>query len=305
MCFILLWSLFTSATNPGDPDFRTKSQSYQADAISCIAQLNDSYWQDFHTWRLEWQPPNETDTTGGYVKWYIDGDFKFEVSQSNLDSVGLDSKIPMEPSSIVINTAISNSWGFPPAPPGCTSYNCDTEEGQCGFFPGFCSILPADFLIDYVHVYQDPDDSLQTIGCNPPGFPTKRYIKGNEAAYLRSIGNYIDKHPLKPVVTGGSKCSKDTEALDCGGETGYCFNGYCACVEGWMGPKCLVPTYKNNFTDWDENVDFYPMQALELNTELLSILITFALLFLAVFWYVFNSNKIIKEDVEYTEKKWQ
>ena len=90
------------ATNPGDPDYRTKAESYQADAISCIAQLNDSFWEEFHTWRLEWQPPNEKNPTEGYVKWYIDGEFKFEVSQANLNSVNLDSKIPMEPSSIVI-----------------------------------------------------------------------------------------------------------------------------------------------------------------------------------------------------------
>ena len=210
----------------------------------------------------------------------------------------------MEPSSIIINTAISNSWGFPPPPPGCTEYNCDTPEGQCGFFPGFCSILPADFLIDYVHVYQDPNDPLQTLGCDPPGFPTARYIKGNEVNYLRSLGMYVDKLPLKPVVTGGGECTMETEAIDCGGETGYCSNGRCKCVVGWMGPKCLVPTYKNNFTDWDENEEIYPIQAFELSTDLLSIFATFALFFAMVFWYVFNSNKNIKEDVKYTEKKW-
>ena len=298
------------ATNPGDPDYRTRAESYQADAISCIAQLDDSFWEEFHTWRVEWLPYKDSDsdsddvTSKGYVKWYIDGEFKFEVTQTNLDSVNLGTKVPMEPTSIVINTAISNSWGFPPAPPGCTEYNCDTTEGQCGFFPGFCSMLPADFLIDYVHVYQDPNEPLHTIGCDPPGFPTARYIKGNEVNYIRSIGNHVDKQALKPVITGGGKCTDEKEALECGGETGYCHDGYCKCVVGWMGPHCLVPTYKNNFTDWDENVIIYPIQAFEISDELLTILATFTVLFVLVFLYVSNSNKNDRKGSQYVQKKW-
>ncbi len=36
--------------------------------------------------------------------------------------------------------------------------------GQCGMNSGFCKLFPAKYLIDYVRVYQNKNDSLQTIG---------------------------------------------------------------------------------------------------------------------------------------------
>ena len=118
-----------ASTSPSDPVYRSKAQAYQADAISSLSGLNDSFWTDFHTWRLEWQPGDE-----GYVKWYIDGEFKFGILQESLNL--MNSKIPQEPSSIIINTAMSTSWGFPQPPAGCTEYDCSSSNGQCGFFPG-------------------------------------------------------------------------------------------------------------------------------------------------------------------------
>jgi hypothetical protein len=117
------------ATSPFDPVYRSKKQAYQADAVSSISALNDSFWTSFHTWRVEWQPG-----TDGYIKWYIDGVLKFAVPQISLDL--MKSRVPQEPSSIIINTAMSTSWGFPQAPPGCTTYSCDNTADQCGFFPG-------------------------------------------------------------------------------------------------------------------------------------------------------------------------
>jgi len=62
---------------------------------------------------FQWQPgPN------GYIHWYGDGKFRFGVEQAGLDPFG--TKIPTEPSYVILNTAISTSWGFPNPPPGCT-----------------------------------------------------------------------------------------------------------------------------------------------------------------------------------------
>jgi hypothetical protein len=38
--------------------------------------VNNSFWEEMHIWRLEWQPGE-----GGYVRYYIDGEFKYEVPQ--------------------------------------------------------------------------------------------------------------------------------------------------------------------------------------------------------------------------------
>ena len=70
----------------------------------------------------------------------------------------------------------------------------------------------------------------------------------------------------------------------------------------------LWPTFldinKNNFTDWDENVIIYPIQAFEISDELLTILATFTVLFVLVFLYVSNSNKNDRKGSQYVQKKW-
>jgi beta-glucan synthesis-associated protein KRE6 len=270
-----------ASTSQFDPVYRSKAEAYQADAISSISALNKSFWSDFHTWRVEWQPGED-----GHIQWFIDGEFKFGIPATSLDL--MQSKIPQEPSSIVINTAISTSWGFPEAPDGCTEYDCSTTEGQCGFFPGFCSVLPAQFLIDYVHVFQDPTDSTQTVGCNPEGYPTTKFIEGNKKNYLRMLGNHIDNEPLKTVVTGGAACSSSRY---CGNSTGECRGGYCSCVPGWMGPKCLVPAYCNNFTDWDENVILPPFDGPYIPFSLFCVIATFGLAFIISIYFVTTSRR--------------
>ena len=59
--------------------------------------------------------------------------------------------------------------------------------------------------------------------------------------------NVDDVKPLKlPIKTGGASCTSKT---DCG--EGYCSFLFCHCNNGWQGPNCLVPTYKNDFPDWE------------------------------------------------------
>lgn len=71
-------------------------------------------------------------------------------------------KIPSEPAYVIMNTAMSPTWGFPEGETGCPDhcsckcYDCLDLSGKCscGFATGFCSSLPAHFLIDYVRIYQ-------------------------------------------------------------------------------------------------------------------------------------------------------
>lgn len=225
---------------------RSKAESYQCDALSSMVQLNESHFNSFHTFRLEWQPGDD-----GYVHWYMDDEFKFGVEAAGLQKQ--KSKIPNEPSYVIINTAISTSWGFPNPPPGCTEYDCKDTAKQCGMNPGWCKTLPAEYLIDYVRIYQNKNDPRQTVGCNPKDYPTKRFIKAHESRYKA----LEDTEAIKKIVTGGGSCSDDSQ---CGEGacrysllkyfTNHGFKG-CDCVEGWQGPQCLVPTYQNDFEDWD------------------------------------------------------
>ena len=73
--------------------------------------------------------------------------------------------------------------------------------------------------IDSIRVYQSNDDNAHighkhTLGCDPPEYPTKDYIVGNEYRYMRNPPfSYLDKHPLRPVPKGGGECNSDK---DCG-----------------------------------------------------------------------------------------
>ena len=145
---------------------RSDKEAYQCDALSSMMTLNESYFSSTKRFRLEWQPGPE-----GYVHWYVDGQFRFGVEAEGL--APHMTRIPDEPSYIIMNTAISTSWGFPNPPFGCTEYDCKTTEGQCGMNAGFCKSLPAKFLIDSVRVYQNKEDPLQNIGCNPKDRPTR------------------------------------------------------------------------------------------------------------------------------------
>lgn len=141
-------------------------------------------------------------------------------------------KIPDEPSYVIINTAISTTWGFPNPPRGCIEYDCKTKEGRCGVNPGFCESLPAKFYVESVRVYQDKSNIHQNIGCNPIERPTSRFIKAHDYRYCSTD----QAHSLKSsIVTGGGRCS---DSVHCG--EGYCSFMRCRCHKGWQGPNCLV-----------------------------------------------------------------
>lgn len=210
---------------------RSLKESYQADAISSMGNLNASHWRHMHTFRLEWE-------TGpmGYLRWYMGNELLFGIDQSSLSKTG--GQIPVEPSYIILNTAISTSWGFDDPPPGCTEYDCKTEAGRCGMSPGFCQSLPAEMHIDHVRVYQKKNHSSHYVGCNPQQYPTKKFIEAHEYRYKRQI----DKHALKPVMKGGGHCREDSHCGEgvCGGLS------RCHCHHGWVGPHCLVTNQLDN-----------------------------------------------------------
>ncbi len=81
---------------------------------------------------------------------------------------------------ILLNTAISKTWGFPtPCPLGCSCscFDCRKQECACGLPPAMCQNFPASFLIDHVRVFQKPDDRRHTLSCSPEAHPTKTYIE--------------------------------------------------------------------------------------------------------------------------------
>lgn len=101
-----------------------------------------------------------------------------------------------------------------------------------------------------MRVYQDGNDTSQTVGCDTAEYPTKTWIE----AYQHRYKNRDDQHPLKPIVQGGRHCKADSH---CG--EGTCSNGRCRCSKGWVGPRCLVPHYKNDFEEELEELELDAM----------------------------------------------
>lgn len=62
-----------------------------------MTTIDETYFKTFKKFRLEWQPGPE-----GYVHWYIDGIYRFGIEANSLSP--WDTKIPDEPSYVIINT---------------------------------------------------------------------------------------------------------------------------------------------------------------------------------------------------------
>lgn len=221
--------------------------SYQADALSANTPIHSDFFESFHTYRLEWEPRH-------YIKWYADDKFLYGIYDDSLrDLTG--SHIPDEPSYILLNTALSTTWGFPiPCPQGCKCdcHDCANPECSCGMQPGFCDSLPAHYLVDYVRVYQR---SEHKVGCSTDTHPTKKFIEAHKERY--SDPDVPNAKPLERVRTGGAYCQIDA---DCG-TSGLCTTSWlkprskvCVCSDGATGPTCLAAAA---FDDVDYDADSF------------------------------------------------
>jgi len=271
------YGTYLGVTKPDEPVQRNKNQVFQADAVGAMHQLVPSHFEKMHTFRVEWQPG-----ANGRLDWFAktyDGSHEgwlhaFSIQDESLSSL-TGAQIPNEPSSLIMNTAISSNWGFPYSfPDWCTKcYDCSNATCACSFNPGFCNMFKESevaMYIDHVRVYQSNNHtahvgSPHTVGCDPLEYPTREFIKGHEYRYMRDMPfSYDDKHPLKDIKNGGGACVKDS---DCGGDISNKTNGYgqclldtykgifgktnsqrqCSCNEGYTGPRCLTKAKKDDY----------------------------------------------------------
>lgn len=231
------YGTYLGETKPGEPVTRTEKEAFQADAVGAAHQLTPAHFNVTHTFRVEWQPG-----PGGRIDWYSRGHRINDTFSMEGDGLGTDwvhafsildkvlkktmgSQIPIEPSALIFNTAVSSTWGFPyDTPEWCEKcYDCDDPKCACAFAPGFCKMLRESdvaMYIDSVRVYQSRDPSAHvganhTIGCDPPEFPTRGWIEGHSYRYMRNAPfSYKDKGPIKKKIqNGGGECLTDK---DCG-----------------------------------------------------------------------------------------
>lgn len=133
------------------------------DSLSAVTRLNTDVFEAYHIYRIDWMPG-----PSGYLRWWIDGLFLYEIPGESLYvwSNGVPPRqIPVEPSYLILSTAVSEKFS-----PPCEGQICD-------------SIWPSNFTIDYVRVYQGPQNNYTSIGCSPDSFPTTSWIKAHPVDY--------------------------------------------------------------------------------------------------------------------------
>ena len=263
---------------------QTPDMSYLADAISANTNLYETHFEDFHKYRLEWIPGPD-----GYIKWYLDDNFLYSINANALNLTG--AIIPEEPMYLILNTAISSTWGFPqPCPEGCACDCFDARKVECG-----CGIpdrmienFPAEFLIDYVRVYQADGDGSQIVGCSTEAHPSRKFIEGHLQNYM-SKG---EKQPLQPIEIGGGSC-KENE--DC--SYGNCTNHKCICNEGYTGPTCKASVAFDDII-WDKDQEL-PFSFLFLPTAFIWLILGMAISTVLVFFYKYSENMRIRQNYAY------
>jgi len=116
---------------------------------------------DFITIGVEWRTGPD-----GYIEWSIDGNKTWRLGAGAVGGVKGQvgpRPIPNEPMYLILNLAMSYSWGGPLPYP----FYPDPEYMD----------FPATMHVDYVRMYQHPNET--NIGCDPPDYPTAAYIASN------------------------------------------------------------------------------------------------------------------------------
>lgn len=139
-------------------------------AVSSLTQLPDDMFQgsgaNFKTLGFEYWG-NSKNRDEGFITWQVDGKPTHRVGAAAMGpDKGTDGSqvsqriIPEEPMSIVLNLGISQNW-----------QKIDLTT----------MIFPAVMQVDYVRIYQRKGQT--NIGCDPPDYPTKKYIDDHPLAY--------------------------------------------------------------------------------------------------------------------------
>ncbi|CAH0476010.1 unnamed protein product [Peronospora belbahrii] len=238
---------FYKCAQPRDPNTpksnAMSSFNYQMDAISSNWPTHVGIYTDYLIYEVEW-------VTGknGYVRWNLQGSPLFEVpAKSILDipqSVNKTNpqKIMVEePLYIIMNVALSRTWGAAPPNPGkpCRGNGSDEEVNR------ICDAFPMYLKVDYMRLYQDrgddlDDDNYMQIGCDPASHPTKEWIEGH-------IDEYEDNDNKVVEVSGKAFCETSDDCTIGGTlgkgalKTGKCVKKRCECLyQSWGGPRCTT-----------------------------------------------------------------
>ncbi|KAJ1958756.1 hypothetical protein GGI12_004656 [Dipsacomyces acuminosporus] len=139
---------------------------------------------NFVTYGFEYRPGSK-----GYIRWYVDGEPVWHldaraVGPNKLTKIS-QRLIADEPMYVIMNLGISSGFTY-------------IDKEIVDFFP-------AKMLVDYVRLYQDPDDIR--LSCDPPDRPTGEYIQNHPRAYYNpNITRWKDTGYGIPSYKLSNKC---------------------------------------------------------------------------------------------------
>lgn len=158
-------------TEPGDASSgygNNRGGNVVQDALSGKFIMNQTHFDEFHTYGLYWQPNSSPDAHDGYMRFYVDDEPWYEIQDkvlqerrdANGNILAYERTIPYEPMYIIMNLAASNQWTW--------------------IDPALPATFPVDMVIDYVRVYQTAGSNhTETLSCDPPSMPTSQFIACN------------------------------------------------------------------------------------------------------------------------------
>uniref|UniRef100_H3GJH2 GH16 domain-containing protein n=1 Tax=Phytophthora ramorum TaxID=164328 RepID=H3GJH2_PHYRM len=263
------------------------SFNYQMDAISSNWPVHLGAYTDYVDYQIEWVTGSK-----GYVRWMLQGNPLFEVTTDAFSNVpqNASKKNPQkvmleEPMSLILNVALSSSWGATPPNAGkeCRGDGADDVTNK------ICDSFPMYLKMDYMRLYQDLGDDLDAdnymqVGCDPASHPTKKWIEGH-------IDEYEDDDNQWKEVSGKAFCSVDDDCTIGGNlgktalKTGKCVKSRCQCTysSSWGGPRCTTAISSSSSSGSTSKSSYGPPMGLSIG---LAGIIVF-LSFISVYWSIF------------------
>ena len=200
------------------------ADDFQTDALSANTKLDQSFFDSYHTYRVEWRPGAH-----GFIRWSLDGKLQFQIDAAVLATpfnISVNGSalgklrprhLPTEPMYLIFNLDISQRWGWPDctevtgcscctdcANPDC--YQCTERQ----WLKDTCAALDSQvsYSIDWVRVFTPKGAAPPQ--CSPSSHPTRQWIGAHATDYMQPA----DKAPLRKVVAGGGGCSLHLNAKD-------------------------------------------------------------------------------------------
>lgn len=231
-------------------DNETKTETmepfnYQMDAISANSPIMLGAYTGYVAYQLEWVMGRQ-----GYVRWMVEDIPIFEIPADTLENPPQDSAksnprklMVEEPMYIILNVALSTSWGSKPPNPGspCVGDGKDAKTNK------ICADFPMYMKLDYIRVYQDTSsNSTMSVGCDPASHPTAQWIEDHIDEYTTFDNPLIE-------VLGGARCLDDDDCTVGFSSvlTGQCVSGKCKCLSSgsWGGPRCTLALSSTEVAD--------------------------------------------------------